>query len=108
MGEVVERATMPPMTKTELDQINGPDADVGPLVDELDRRGLRAPAALLLEAHRPFLPLLRQLGIFGGPLIGPLIGSRRMAGLQRLLGDPGAFDRLVAGLERGDRPQDDA
>ena len=54
----------------------------GRLADELGRRGLRAPAALLLDAHRPLLPLLRQVGIFSGPLIGPLIGVRRMAGLH--------------------------
>jgi len=89
---------MPPLTKTEAAQPDRTAADVGRLADELDRRGLSAPAAMLLEAHRPLLPLLRQAGIFSGPLIGPLIGARRMAGLQRLLDEPGAFERLVARL----------
>jgi hypothetical protein len=76
--------------------------DAGRLADELGRRGLRAPAALLLDAHRPLLPLLRQVGIFSGPLIGPLIGVRRMAGLQRLLDEPRAYDELISRLEGPD------
>ena len=93
---------MPPSTKTEADHPSGADADLGRLADELDRRGLRAPAALLLDAHRPLLPLLRQVGIFSGPLIGPLIGARRMAGLQRLLDEPRAFEELISRLEAPD------
>lgn len=98
---------MPPPTKTEADQSSGTDADVGRLADELDRRGLSAPAALLLDAHRPLLPLLSQVGTFSAPLIGPLIGARRMAGLQRLLDEPRAFDLLISRLEGRGSPGDD-
>ena len=98
---------MPPLTKTEADRSSGTDADVGRLADELDRRGLSAPAALLLDAHRPLLPLLRQVGTFSAPLIGPLIGARRMAGLQRLLDEPRAFDLLISRLEGRGSPGDD-
>ena len=93
---------MPPPTKTEVDHPSEADADLGRLAAELNRRGLRAPAALLLDAHRPLLPLLRQVGIFGGPLIGPLIGARRLAGLQRLLDEPQAFEQLISRLEGPD------
>jgi len=99
---------MPPLTTTEADQPDGIDADVGRLADELDRRGLNVPAAILLDAHRPLLPLLRQVGIFSGPLIGPLIGVRRMAGLQRLLEEPRAFDRLIVRLGGRRRPERDS
>ncbi len=99
---------MPPLTKTEDDQSAGTDADLVRLADELRRRGLTAPAALLLDAHRPLLPLLRQVGIFSGPLIGPLIGVRRMAGLQRLLDEPPALDRLISRLAERPSQQDDS
>jgi len=91
---------MPRLTKTDPDQASVTDADVGLLVDEFERRGLRVPAAFLLDAHRPLLPLMRQIGTFGSPLIRPLLGARRWAGLQRLLDDPAAFDDLVSKLER--------
>jgi hypothetical protein len=98
---------MPPLTTTEADQPGGTDADLGRLPDELRRRGLAAPAALLLDAHRPLLPLLRQVGIFSSPLIGSLIGVRRMAGLQRLLDESHAFDRLISRLEERQQQRDD-
>ena len=68
------------------------------LADELERRGIDAPAAILLDAHRPLLPLLRQGAIFLGPLLSPLLGPRRHADLRRALDDAGAYDRLLARL----------
>ncbi len=65
---------------------------------ELDRRGLAAPAAILLDAHRPLLPLLRQAAIFLGPLAAPVIGQRRFGELRRALDDPDAYERLTARL----------
>jgi hypothetical protein len=67
------------------------------LAEELERRGVAAPARLLLDAHRPLRPLLAQAGIFLGPLAGPLLG-RRFAELQGTLEDDAAYDRLVARL----------
>jgi len=82
---------MPLPTKT--------DADL--LADELQRRGLSAPAALLIEAHRPLLPLVRQGAIFAAPLLGPLLGSGRLASLMWHLDRPEVLDRLLDRL-RGD------
>jgi hypothetical protein len=76
------------------------------LAGELDRRGLAAPAAILLEAHRPLLPLLRQGAIFLGPLVAPLIGSRRFAALRRALDDPASYERLAARLASRDAGRD--
>jgi hypothetical protein len=70
------------------------------LADELERRGVGGPAAILLDAHRPLLPLIRQGAIFLGPLLKPLLGPRRLGSLRQALDDPGAFDRLAAGLAR--------
>lgn len=65
---------------------------------ELDRRGLAAPAAILLDAHRPLLPLLRQAVIFLGPLAAPVIGQRWFGALRRALDDPDAYERLSSRL----------
>lgn len=46
------------------------------LAAEIRRRGLAAPARLLLEAHRPLQPLLRDLATFLSPMLRPLLGGR--------------------------------
>lgn len=76
------------------------EASVDALADELERRGVGGPAAILLTAHRPLLPLIRQGVIFLGPLLASVVGPRRIGLLQRALEDPAAYDRLAARLER--------
>ena len=75
------------------------------LADELERRGIAGPAAILMDAHRPLLPLLRQGVIFLGPLLGPLLGPRRFAALRGVVDDPATYDRVAADLAR-ERPDD--
>lgn len=75
------------------------------LADELERRGVGAPAAILLDAHRPLLPLVRQGAIFLGPLLDQLLGPRRHGILRRAIEDPATYDRLTARL--ADKPRDD-
>jgi hypothetical protein len=75
------------------------------LADELERRGVAGPAAILLDAHRPLLPLLRQGAVFLGPLLGPLLGPRRFDLLRRTLDDPASYDRLTDRLG-GEHPVD--
>ena len=77
------------------------------LADELTRRGIAGPAAILLDAHRPLLPLLRQGAIFLSPLLSPLLGVRRFGLLRQTLDDPASYDRLadrLAGERLVDRP----
>ncbi len=73
------------------------------LADELERRGIGAPAAILLDAHRPLLPLIRQGAIFLGPLLAPILGPRRSGMLRQAVDDPATYERLTARL-RGSRP----
>ena len=75
------------------------------LAGELERRGLAAPARLLLDAHRPVRPLLSQAGTFLSPVLGPLLGTR-LAGLMRTVDDPAAYDRLIERL--GEEESQDA
>ena len=65
---------------------------------ELRRRGLAAPARLLLDAHRPLRPLLSDLATFLAPTLGPLLG-RRVEEMTEMLRDPAGYDRLVERLD---------
>ena len=67
------------------------------LATQLQRRGLAAPARLLLDAHRPLRPLLAHAGTFLGPMLGPLFG-RRLEDLRATVDDPEAYDRLLERL----------
>ena len=68
------------------------------LADELERRGIAGPAAILLDAHRPLLPLIRQGAIFLGPVLSPLLGPRRYGILRQAVDDQATYDRLAARL----------
>ncbi|HET7685385.1 MAG TPA: hypothetical protein VFM19_03155 [Candidatus Limnocylindria bacterium] len=47
------------------------------VTDELERRGLAAPVGLLIDAHRPFRPLLEDLATMLAPVLRPLVGDPR-------------------------------
>ena len=73
------------------------------VAEELDRRGLAAPARLLADAHRPLAPLLADLGAALGPLARAVVGDRGAAA-ARWLEEPDALGTLVNALdERGER-----
>lgn len=61
---------------------------------ELRRRGLGAPALLLLQAHRPLRPLLSSLALFLQPLSRPLLGAH-VDLLQQALDDDQGYDALL-------------
>lgn len=65
------------------------------LATELERRGLLAPAGLLLDAHSPLRPLLSDLATYLDPLLGPLLGDRLRA-IREALDDDDAYDALLA------------
>lgn len=69
---------------------------------ELDRRGLGAPARLLADAHRPLSPLLADLGVALGGLLGA-VGGRSTRPFRELIEDEAALDRLVDGLDEAGR-----
>lgn len=68
---------------------------------ELERRGLIAPALLLLEAHRPLRPLLAIGASFLSPLTRPLLGPAA-GSVARALDSETEFDALL------DRLRDEA
>lgn len=68
------------------------------IAEALRRRGLAAPARLLLDAHRPLRPLLAETGIFLSPVLRPLLGSRYRA-LQELLERDSSYDQVIDSLD---------
>lgn len=75
------------------------------LAAEIRRRGLAAPARLLLEAHRPLQPLLGDLATFVSPLLGALLGARADR-LGAALSRDDAVDRLLEQLTKQDEVPD--
>jgi len=65
------------------------------VAEELERRGLGAPARLLIDAHLPLAPLLSDAGAALGPLLGA-VGGRHATVLRELLEDDTVMERLVA------------
>lgn len=78
------------------------DDAAGRIAAELERRGLVAPARLLADAHRPLGPLLSDLGVALGGLLGA-VGGRSAIGVRRLIEDEAALDRLVERLDAAGR-----
>jgi hypothetical protein len=79
------------------------DDAAGRIAAELEGRGLGAVARLLADAHRPLAPLLSDVGVAFGGLLGA-VGGNAAAELRELMEDEGALDRLVARLdEAGER-----
>ncbi|HEY7462827.1 MAG TPA: hypothetical protein VH987_00095 [Candidatus Limnocylindria bacterium] len=67
------------------------------LADELKRRGLAAPALVLLEAHRPLRPLLSSLGTFLSP-ISRSFAARTAGSVEVALADDEAYEALLDDL----------
>lgn len=72
------------------------------LAQELGRRGLAAPARLLLDAHRPLAPLLSD----GAAALDPLlqaIGGRAIDDVRSVIGDESGMESLIAELDEEER-----
>jgi hypothetical protein len=70
----------------------------GALARQLERRGLAAPARLLLDAHRPLAALLSEAATFLSPITDLLAAGPRDR-LGPVLADPDAIDGLVSRLK---------
>ena len=68
------------------------------IAEALRRRGLAAPARLVLDAHRPLRPLIAETGVFLSPILRPLFG-RRYRALQELLERDSSYDQLIDSLD---------
>ena len=68
------------------------------LAEGLRRRGLAAPARLLLDAHRPLRPLLSESVAWLRPVLRTVLGGERYRALQTTLDDDRRFTELIEQL----------
>ncbi len=95
------------MTKPPDENACKTPAEDGPgeaMLRWVKRKGLVLPATVLLEMHRPLMPLAWSAAMIFGAFLAPLFGPdyyRRIEALR----DPGALDRILSRL-REDGPED--
>ena len=68
----------------------------------VQRKGLEAPAALLLELHRPLMPLAWSAAMLFGGVLAPLFGADYYEKIEALR-DPELLDRILKRLETSSR-----
>ena len=73
------------------------------LAAELNRRGLAAPARLLVAAHLPLAPLLADAGAAIGPLLAAVSGPAARD-LRDLIEEGDGMQRLIAALDDVEEP----
>jgi hypothetical protein len=73
------------------------DAPARRMAEELGRRGLAAPARLLIDAHRPLGPLLADAGAALGPLLAVIGGRANL--VRELIDDEAGMEHLLAELD---------
>ena len=73
------------------------------IVDSVARkvvgRRLETPALLLLEMNKPLSFIASQALLCAMPLVGPIVGAERIAGLSKLLNDRENIDALMSRIE---------
>ncbi|HSK92520.1 MAG TPA: hypothetical protein VLA76_00515 [Candidatus Angelobacter sp.] len=69
-------------------------------VTGLRHRRLDVPARLLADAHRPLAPLLSDLGV----ALGPLLGAAGARGAGRLLAEERLLEAFVDELDADEEP----
>lgn len=69
------------------------------------KKRLQAPAAMLLEMHRPLMPLAWSTAVIFGGVLAPFYGPDYYEKIEALR-DPALLDRLIKRLETAE-PKDD-
>ena len=64
----------------------------------VERKGLQAPAAMVLEMHRPLAPLAWSAAMLLGGVVAPLFGPDYYEKIEALR-DPSLFDGILERLE---------
>jgi hypothetical protein len=80
-----------------------PDLDfLDPLVGWIKAKRLQAPAALVLEMHRPLMPMAFPAAVMAGTFIAPCFGPDYYEKIEALR-DPAVLDCLLRCLSDGGR-----
>ncbi|NQT87740.1 hypothetical protein HQ560_13305 [bacterium] len=72
----------------------------------IERKRLQGPASVLLEMHRPLLPLAWPMAMLFSGVLAPFLGRDYVRKLEALR-DPAVLDRVLDRLERSRREDGD-
>lgn len=92
------------MTPRSDDPILSMDADTGipeMVLRWVMKKRLQAPAAMLLEMHRPLMPLAWPAAVIFGGVFAPFFGPDYYERIEALR-DPALLDRVLKRLEAGE------
>ncbi|MFC1600969.1 hypothetical protein ACFL34_01300 [Candidatus Sumerlaeota bacterium] len=96
------------MAEQKQDELALTDSDYSfadSLVNWLKKKKLEMPATILLEGHRPLMPLAHPAACLAGPFVAPFFGPDYYEKIEALR-DPVVFDRMLERLtERADDEQ---
>ncbi|HUS92345.1 MAG TPA: hypothetical protein VM695_10870 [Phycisphaerae bacterium] len=77
----------------------GPDPRFGEgVLRWIERHELQGPAAVVLELHRPLMPLAWTAAVLAGAFVAPLFGPDYYRKIEALR-DPALLDRMIRRLE---------
>jgi hypothetical protein len=75
------------------------DSLIERLAEIVHRRGLHAPAILLLELQKPFAFLSGQAVVLGSGFLAPLFGPSQVRDAARLMESRDNIERLICRIE---------
>lgn len=68
---------------------------------EIERRGMEAPAVLMLESHKPLSFIASQTSVMFAPFLAPFLGFDFVNNYSRLFADRENVERLLQRIESG-------
>ena len=89
---------MPELTQSEANRAAPELSFLDPLVGWIRAKGLQAPAAFVLELHRPLLPMAFPAAVMAGTLVAPFMGGPAYYEKIKALRDPAALDWMLKRL----------
>jgi len=88
---------MPELTQSEATRSAPELSFLDPLVGWIRAKGLQAPAAFVLEMHRPLMPMAFPAAVMAGTLVAPFFGPGYYKKIEALR-DPAALDCVLERL----------
>lgn len=75
------------------------EALIEKVAQEVCRRKMQTPAILMLQMHKPILPIAAQASIIGAPFAIPFVGFQNFNDYSRLIAKRENIERLLIRIE---------
>jgi len=85
---------MPELPQSEVARPAAELSFLDPLAGWIRARGLQAPAAFVLEMHRPLMPMAFPAAVMAGTVVAPFFGPDYYEKIEALR-DPAALDWML-------------